>query len=61
MTPDERNSFKKWLKGIPYEISFWKSYYSHRRSLKALDSWSDYGNACHDLGDNQLLLFCPEI
>lgn len=56
MTPDERNSFKKWLKGIPYEISFWKSYYSHHRSLKALDSWSDYGKECR-LDDFDIIEF----
>lgn len=46
MTPAERVLFKKWLKGIPYEISFWKSYYSHRKSLATLDSWSEYGKEC---------------
>lgn len=46
MTSDERQAFIKWLKGIPYEIKFWNSYYSHSRSLEALYSWSHYGQRC---------------
>ena len=46
MTTDEQQSFLRWLKGIPYEIAFWKSYYSHPKSLEALYSWSDYGKKC---------------
>lgn len=47
MTNNERQSFLRWLKGIPYEIKFWKSYYTHPKSLEALYSWSDYGKKCH--------------
>lgn len=47
MTPAERESFKKWLKGIPYEVSFWNSYYGHKPSLRDLDSWGDYGKECN--------------
>ncbi|MDY3857903.1 MAG: methyltransferase domain-containing protein [Muribaculaceae bacterium] len=46
MTEAERLSFLKWLKGIPYEIKFWQSYYHHKPSLRKLYSWSDYGNSC---------------
>ena len=46
MTPAEQESFKKWLKGIPYEIKFWQSFYNHRPSLTKLYSWSDYGQRC---------------
>lgn len=46
MTRIEIDSFNKWLKGIPYEIAFWKSYYSHGKSLSKLESWSDYGKEC---------------
>lgn len=47
MTTPERQSFIRWLKGIPYEIKFWNSYYSHSKSLSELYSWSDYGKKCH--------------
>lgn len=46
MTNNEQQAFLRWLKGIPYEIKFWKSYYSHPKSLARLFSWSDYGNKC---------------
>lgn len=46
MTTDERQLFLHWLKGIPYEIKFWNSFYTHPHSLKALYSWSDYGQKC---------------
>ena len=46
MTNNEQLLFIRWLKGIPYEISFWNSYYSHPKSLAALYSWSDYGRKC---------------
>lgn len=46
MTTEEQQSFLRWLKGIPYEIKFWESYYKHSKSLALLYSWSDYGNKC---------------
>lgn len=46
MTQNERDSFNRWLKGIPYEIAFWKSYYGHKNSLEQLFSWSSYGKEC---------------
>lgn len=46
MTHTERDSFNRWLKGIPYEIAFWKSYYGHKSSLEQLFSWSSYGEEC---------------
>lgn len=46
MTFDEEQSFLSWLKGIPYEVAFWESYYSHSASLERLYSWSDYGKKC---------------
>ena len=46
MTPKEQKLFLRWLKGIPYEIKFWQSYYTHPKSLAALYSWSDYGREC---------------
>lgn len=46
MTTEEQLSFLRWLKGIPYEVKFWESYYKHNKSLNALYSWSDYGKRC---------------
>lgn len=46
MTEQEQTSFYRWLKGIPYEIKFWSSFYNHRKSLEQLYSWSDYGKEC---------------
>lgn len=56
MTKEERDSFNKWIKGIPYEIAFWESYYGHGKSLNALKSWSDYGKECR-LDDFDILGF----
>lgn len=39
-------TFRKWLGGIPYEISFWRSYYSNRRRKEDLFQWSYYGKEC---------------
>ncbi|MDE6512465.1 MAG: hypothetical protein K2L00_10315, partial [Muribaculaceae bacterium] len=36
----------RWLTGIPYEVAFWRSYYSNKSSRKALFSWSQYGKEC---------------
>lgn len=38
--------FRRWLKGIPYEIAFWSSYYSSTKRRKELFSWSEYGKPC---------------
>lgn len=46
MTQEERDNFRQWISGIPYEVSFWKSYYHHPESLRQLYSWSDYDNEC---------------
>lgn len=37
---------RRWLKGIPYEIAFWRSYYRNRKSRRMLFEWSDYGKEC---------------
>ncbi|MBD5328859.1 MAG: hypothetical protein HDS03_09860 [Bacteroides sp.] len=37
---------RRWISGIPYEVAFWRSYYSNRSSRKALMSWSEYGKEC---------------
>lgn len=36
----------KWLKGIPYEVAFWRSYYRSTRRRADLFSWSLYGKSC---------------
>lgn len=37
---------RQWLKGIPYEVAFWRSYYASRRRRKDLFSWSQYDKPC---------------
>lgn len=37
---------RRWLKGIPYEVAFWRSYYANRRRRDDLFSWSLYGKPC---------------
>lgn len=37
---------RRWLKGIPYEVAFWRSYYSSRKRRKRLFEWSLYGKPC---------------
>lgn len=37
---------KRWVTGIPYEVAFWRSYYSRRKSREALLSWSQLGKEC---------------
>ncbi len=63
MTEKEIYSFKQWLKGIPYEIAFWKSYYGHADSLRDLDSWSEYGKECHldNFDIKKFVESCPSI
>lgn len=36
----------QWIKGIPYEVAFWESYYGNRRRRSDLFSWSLYGKEC---------------
>lgn len=61
MTDKDIRSFKQWLKGIPYEIAFWRSYYGHAKSLRKLDSWSEYGKECHldNFDIKQFAKSCP--
>ena len=33
---------KDWVKGIPYEIAFWKGVYSNKKSIVSLFNWSRY-------------------
>lgn len=37
---------KRWVTGIPYEVTFWRSYYRRRKSREALISWSQLGKEC---------------
>lgn len=36
----------KWLKGIPYEVAFWRSYYGSKRRRADLFKWSQYNKTC---------------
>lgn len=27
---------RRWIKGIPYEVAFWQSYYNNRKRLRDL-------------------------
>lgn len=38
--------FTRWLKGIPYEVAFWSSFYGSGRRRRELFSWSEYGKPC---------------
>lgn len=38
--------FQRWLRGIPYEVAFWRSYYGSKKSRADLFGWSDYGKPC---------------
>lgn len=37
---------RRWLRGIPYEVAFWRSYYGSRRRRRDLFGWSAYGKEC---------------
>lgn len=39
-------NFEKWLQGIPYEVSFWESYYGNKNRIKDLFYWSMYDKPC---------------
>lgn len=38
--------FTRWLKGIPYEVAFWSSFYGSGKRRRELFSWSGYGKPC---------------
>ncbi len=42
----DKESITRWLKGIPYEVAFWRSYYGNRKRRNDLFSWSLYGKCC---------------
>lgn len=42
----EKESFHRWLSGIPYEVAFWKSYYGNKKRRADLFSWSNYNKPC---------------
>lgn len=44
--PHTDTFFTRWLKGIPYEIAFWSSFYGSPRRRKELFGWSEYGKPC---------------
>ncbi|MDE6126343.1 MAG: class I SAM-dependent methyltransferase [Muribaculaceae bacterium] len=46
--PDDggRRYAERWLRGIPYEVAFWRSYYGSRRRRRELFSWSGFGKEC---------------
>lgn len=46
MPDKETGNFEKWLKGIPYEIAFWKSYYRNKKRRKDLFRWSKFNKSC---------------
>lgn len=37
---------RRWIKGIPYEVAFWQSYYNNRKRLRDLFGWSLIGQEC---------------
>ncbi len=43
---DERLNTGRWLRGIPYEVAFWRSYYGSKRRRRDLFRWSEYGREC---------------
>lgn len=45
MPDKETGNFEKWLKGIPYEIAFWKSYYRNKKRRKDLFRWSKFNQS----------------
>lgn len=42
----DRRYAGRWLRGIPYEVAFWRSYYGSRRRRRDLFGWSLYGKDC---------------
>lgn len=43
---DELRYVRRWLRGIPYEVAFWRSYYGSKRRRRDLFQWSGYGKEC---------------
>lgn len=43
---NERQYTERWLKGIPYEVAFWRSYYSNAKRRRDLFGWSGYDQMC---------------
>lgn len=43
---DELRYVRRWLRGIPYEVAFWSSYYGSKRRRRDLFQWSGYGKEC---------------
>lgn len=41
-----RQRTKEWLKGIPYEVAFWRSYYGNQKRRSDLFRWSLYDKEC---------------
>lgn len=41
-----RQCTKEWLKGIPYKVAFWRSYYGNKKRRADLFSWSLYDKEC---------------
>ena len=39
-------NFENWLKGIPYEVAFWNSYYGNKKRRKDLFNWSMFNKSC---------------
>lgn len=46
-TRAKKNVAREWLKGIPYEVAFWRSYYANERRRNDLFGWSLYGKPCN--------------
>lgn len=55
-----KESTKRWLKGIPYEVAFWRSYYGNRRRRAELFSWSLYDKEC-ELDDFDVAAYIRSI
>lgn len=43
---DRKTDITGWLRGVPYEVAFWRSYYGNRRRRADLFGWSLYGKPC---------------
>ncbi len=43
---NENGNILRWLNGVPYEVSFWRSYYGSTKRRRDLFSWSLYNKEC---------------
>lgn len=43
---NKKRNLETWLKGIPYEIAFWNSYYRNKKRRKDLFRWSMFDKSC---------------